>query len=130
MRELIEQLKGEADVLIFDSPPILAVTDASILANQVDGVLLVVDAGTTRRGVAQRGKEQLDKVGANLLGAALNKLSHRGRGGYYYYYYYYSSEEGEERSKRRGHKRSRGQAGIVGAIRGWVENLPLLGRGG
>lgn len=107
MRELIEQLKEEADVLLFDSPPILAVTDASILANQVDGVLLVVDAGSTRRGVAQRGKEQLDKVGANLLGAALNKLSHRGRGGYYYYYYYYSSEGGEEQREKQGRKRYR-----------------------
>lgn len=128
MRELIEQLKGEADVLLFDSPPILAVTDASILANQVDGVLLVVDAGTTRRGVAQRGKEQLDKVGANVLGAALNKLSHRGRGGYYYYYYY-SSEEGGERRKKRGHRQSGRETGVVGTIRRWVANLPLVGRG-
>jgi len=129
MRQLIEQLKGEADVLLFDSPPILAVTDASILANQVDGVLLVVDAGTTRRGVAQRGKEQLDKVGANVLGAALNKLSHRGRGGYYYYYYYYSSEDGGERRKKRGHRQSGRESGVMGAIRHWVANLPLVGRG-
>ncbi len=122
MRELIERLKGEADVLLFDSPPILAVTDASILANQVDGVLLVVDAGATRQGMAQRGKEQLDKVGANLLGVALNKLSHRGRGGYYYYYYY-SSEGGGERKKKQGHKRSRKETGVVEAIRHWMGNL-------
>ena len=128
MRELIEQLKGEADVLIFDSPPVLAVTDASILANQVDGVLLVVDAGSTRRGVAQRGKEQLDKVGANLLGAALNKISHRGRGGYYYYYYY-SSEDGGEQRQKRGHKQSQGGAGVMEAIRRWVGNLSPKSRG-
>jgi len=128
MRDLIGQLKEEADVLILDSPPVLAVTDAAILANQVDGVLLVVDAGTTRRGVAQRGKEQLDKVGANVLGAALNKLSHKGRGGYYYYYYYSSEEEGGGRKKKR--RRSRGEAGVVGAIKRWAENLPLVGRSG
>lgn len=128
MRDLIEQLKGKVDVLLFDSPPILAVTDASILANQVDGVLLVVDAGTTRREVAQRGREQLDKVGANLLGAALNKLSHRGRGGYYYYYYYSSGEGGERRKKRR-HKRSRGGTGIMGAIKRWMTNLSGWARG-
>ena len=122
MRELIEQLKGEADVLLFESPPIRAGTDASILANQVDGVLLVVDAGSTRQGMAQRGKEQLDKVGANLLGVALNKLSHRGRGGYYYYYYY-SSEGGGERKKKQGHKRSRKETGVVEAIRRWMGNL-------
>jgi capsular exopolysaccharide synthesis family protein len=127
MRELMEQLKEEADVLLFDSPPILAVTDASILANQVDGVLLVVDAGATRRGVAQRGKEQLDKVGANVFGAALNKLSHRGRGGYYYYYYY-SSEEGGERRKKRGRRRSGREAGVLGVVRRWVASLPLVGR--
>jgi len=92
-------------------------------------VLLVVDAGTTRRGVAQRGKEQLDKVGANVLGAALNKLSHRGRGGYYYYYYYYSSEDGGERRKKRGHRQSGRESGVMGAIRHWVANLPLVGRG-
>jgi len=90
----------------------------------VDGVLLVVDAGSTRREVAQRGKEQLDKVGANVLGAALNKLSHRGAGGYYYYYYY-SSEEGGEPKKRR---RSRREPGVVGAIKRWVANLSSWGR--
>jgi len=127
MRELIEQLKEEADVLLFDSPPVLAVTDASILASQVDGVLLVVDAGTTRREVAQRGKEQLDKVGANILGATLNKLSARGAGGYYYYYYYSSEESGERRKKRR--KRSRREPGVVEAIKRWVARLPFVGRG-
>jgi len=126
MRELIEHLKEEADVLIFDSPPILAVTDASILASQVDGVLLVVDAGSTRREVAQRGKEQLDKVGANILGAALNKLSARGAGGYYYYYYY-SSEEGEKGKRRR--RRSRREAGAMGVLRRLVASLPFVGRG-
>jgi capsular exopolysaccharide synthesis family protein len=130
MKELIEQLEKEADVLLFDSPPILAVTDASILANQVDGVLLVVDSGTTRRAVAQRGGEQLDKVGANVLGVALNKLSRKGAGGYYYYYYYYSSEDDGERREKQGRKRSRRETGVVGAIKRWVARLPLLGHGG
>lgn len=90
--------------------------------------MLVVDAGTTRREVAQRGNEQLDKVGANILGAALNKLSHRGAGGYYYYYYYSSEEGGEPREKRR-RRRSRRETGVVGAIRHWAASLPLVGRG-
>ena len=91
-------------------------------------MLLVVDAGTTRREVAQRGKEQLDKVGANILGGGLNKLSHRGAGGYYYYYYYSSEEGGEPREKRR-RRRSRRETGVVGAIRRWVASLPPVGRG-
>jgi len=59
-------------------------------------------------------------VGANLLGAALNKLSPRGAGGYYYYYYY--SEEGEKRRRR--HRREP-MRGIAGAIKRWVTRLPL-----
>ncbi len=71
-------------MVIFDSPPILPVADALILANQVDGVLLVVDAGTTRRETALRGKEQLEKVGGHPLGVVLNRISPHV--GYHYYY--------------------------------------------
>jgi non-specific protein-tyrosine kinase len=128
MRGLIEQLKGKADVLLFDSPPVLAVTDAAVLANQVDGVLLVVDAGATRREAASRARETIAKVGASLLGVALNKLSAKGAGGYYYYYYYSSEGEGKERRRR---KRSRGTAtGVVGMIQRWIANLPSGGRSG
>ncbi|MDH7487825.1 MAG: polysaccharide biosynthesis tyrosine autokinase, partial [Anaerolineae bacterium] len=95
MKDLIEQLKSEADMVIFDSPPCLAVTDAAVLATQMDGTLLVVDAGVTRRELARRAVENLQKVGGHVLGAVLNKLSAR-RGGYYYYhYYYYYSSDGE-----------------------------------
>jgi non-specific protein-tyrosine kinase len=128
MKSLIEQLKGKADVLLFDSPPVLAVTDAAVLANQVDGVLLVVDAGATRREAASRARETIAKVGASLLGVALNKLSAKGAGGYYYYYYYSSEGEGKERRRR---KRSRGTAaGVVEAVRRWVANWPSGGRSG
>ena len=130
MGELIERLKGEADVLLFDSPPALAVTDAAVLANQVDGVLLVVDAGTLRRDAAQRVRESLNKVGANLLGVALNKISAKDAASYYYYYYY-SSEEGEpeakgkkQRHKRRGSSGGSGR-GVTGAIKRWMRGLPF-----
>ncbi len=89
-------LQQYADVVVFDSPPVMAVADAAILASRLDGVLLVVDAGSTRRGAALHCKETLDSVGAHLLGVAINRLSAL-RGGYYYYY---SSEE-EGRRKRR-----------------------------
>jgi Mrp family chromosome partitioning ATPase len=87
-------------MLIFDSPPCLAVTDAAVLSSQADGVLLVVDAGASRRELATRAVEDLRKVGGNVLGAVLNKVSPRGSG---YYYYYYYSKEGE-RTKRRKHR--------------------------
>ena len=97
MGRLIEHLRGQADILLFDSPPCLAVTDAAVLSSQVDGVLLVVDAGASRRELAARAVEDLRKVGGNVLGVVLNRLSSRRSG----YYYYYSSEEGE---KTRRHK--------------------------
>jgi Mrp family chromosome partitioning ATPase len=100
MKQLIQRIREQAEVIIFDSPPILAVADASILGSQCDGALLVVDAGRTRSDVAKRGKETLDKIGVNLLGVVLNKLSRR-RGGGYYYYYYYSTEGGREKRSRK-----------------------------
>jgi Mrp family chromosome partitioning ATPase len=101
MKSLIETLKGKADVALFDSPPALVVTDAAVLAGQVDGVFLVADAGSTRREVTQQAKEDLVKVGANVLGAVLNKLSPRGASYYYYYYHYSRDGDGQKRRKRR-----------------------------
>lgn len=74
MGEVIEQLKTEADYVLFDSPPILAVTDAAVLATRIDGVLLVVNAGKTKRDLALKAKALLTKVNANLLGVVLNNV--------------------------------------------------------
>lgn len=101
MKVLIESLKGKADVVLFDSPPALVVTDAAVLAGQVDGVLLVIEAGNTRREMVQRAKEDLLKVGANVLGTVLNRLSPRGAGYYYSYYYYSRDGDGRKRRKRK-----------------------------
>jgi len=106
MEALIEELNGIVDVVLFDSPPSLVVTDAAILGTKVDGVVVVCDAGRTRRNEAERAAKELRRVGANLLGAVLNRLSGR-RGGYYYYYrYYYYESEGGGRRRRRRHPRS------------------------
>jgi succinoglycan biosynthesis transport protein ExoP len=110
MAALIERLKEEADVVLFDSPPSLAVTDASVLATQADGVLVVADAGRTRRTLAKESVERFQQVGANLLGVVLNRLR-PGRGSYYYYYYYYYYGDGKKRRRRR-----------------WYQRIPLLGR--
>ncbi len=71
MRGLIESLKSEADYIIFDSPPVLAVTDAALLATGLDGVLLVLRAGATNRDDAREAKAHLEQVHANLLGIIL-----------------------------------------------------------
>jgi capsular exopolysaccharide synthesis family protein len=72
MKETVAALLEQADVLLFDAPPVLAVTDALVLAVQTDGVLLVVKAGGTRREHVQRAKERLERVNARIVGAVLN----------------------------------------------------------
>lgn len=71
MEELIRELADQADLVLFDSPPAIAVSDASVLATKVDGVLLVLSAGQTKRDHARRAKEALEKVHARLVGAVL-----------------------------------------------------------
>ena len=117
MQTLMEKFREEYDIVVLDSPPVLAVTDASVLATQVDGVLIVADSGRTRRDVALRARDNLVKVGANILGVALNRMGHRA-GGYYYYYYYYSRDDGDGSHQKRRH-RNGGQ---------WWQHIPLIGR--
>lgn len=71
MARLVRRLAGEADVVLFDAPPVTVATDAAELATVVDGVLLTVTAGVTKRDEAQRAKELLNQVGARIVGAAL-----------------------------------------------------------
>lgn len=86
MRALIGTLCERADYVLFDCPPALAVADASILAPCLDGVVLVLKAGSVTRQAAAQAKAQLEKVGAHFLGAVLNNVQIRGDDRYYYYY--------------------------------------------
>jgi capsular exopolysaccharide synthesis family protein len=72
MLEVIEALKQRADIVLFDAPPVIAVTDAMVLGTRVDGMVLVVNAGQTRREHAKRAKEQLEKLNIRIVGAVLN----------------------------------------------------------
>ncbi len=72
MVSLIETLQTQADVVLFDAPPIMAATDATILATRVDGVLLVLNAGQTKREDAQQAIERLQKVNARVIGSVLH----------------------------------------------------------
>ncbi len=74
MAEIIAGLSENADLVLFDAPPIIAVTDAAVLASRVDGVLLVIKAGGTKRDHAQKAKALLEKVSAHLVGAVLNNV--------------------------------------------------------
>lgn len=82
--KIIEQLTQKADIVLFDSPPAIAVTDAAVLGAKVDGVLLVINAGKTRRDHAERAKEILEKAKVRVVGATLtNAPKDSGIGNYY-----------------------------------------------
>ena len=72
--ELLQLLEANADLVIVDSAPTLAVADPAIISSQTDGTLLVVDATNTRRSSATRAAEELRRVGANVLGTVLNSF--------------------------------------------------------
>src|SRR5919202_4404657 len=84
MEEIIAALLTRAEMLLFDAPPIIAVTDAAVLSSKVDGVLLVIGAGKTKREHARKAKVLLDKVNSRLIGTVLNNV--RLDSGFQYYY--------------------------------------------
>ncbi len=84
MDQAIAALKEQADYVLFDVPPVLVVTDAALLGLKVDGLLLVLRAGTSRRDHAARAKEELERVKVPLIGTVLiNAPRERAVGGYY-----------------------------------------------
>lgn len=89
MENLIERLKNEYDMIIIDSAPLQAVTDAQILSRKADGTILVVRAEKTKRDSVMQAKELLQKVDANILGVVLNGVENIRKK----YYYYYGTEE-------------------------------------
>lgn len=92
MRELIVQLEAAFDAVIIDAPPLLPVTDAAVLAQQVGGVVLVVGSQKVRTTDLEKSLAALDMVDADLLGVVLNRLPARGPDAYAYSYYSYDSQ--------------------------------------
>ncbi len=91
MARLLESLRGQYDTIIFDTPPTLAVTDATVLGASADAVILVVRAGETDEVAAQRAIAQLRRVQAKIAGTVLNGMQKR-RDRYYNYYSYYRND--------------------------------------
>lgn len=103
LRALIDEVKGQYDFVLFDSPPIWGVTDASIIASEVDGVLLVVQYRKYPKIISLRAKRMIENAGGTVVGAVLNNINVM-RDDYYYYYHattekYYSSER-KRRAKK------------------------------
>jgi capsular exopolysaccharide synthesis family protein len=103
MKEFIAQMKQRYDIVLFDAPPLLAVTDAAVLATEADGVLLVASAGETHAAGLERIAEFLNSVGVKMLGVVLNRFDARkAYGNSYttyasYHYGYYGYELGYHR---------------------------------
>ena len=90
MGSLISELRQQYDYIIIDTPPVLPVTDAVVVASGADATILVVRSGDTEERTAQRALEQLERVGARIAGAVLNGITSK-RESYYSYYNYRSS---------------------------------------
>jgi polysaccharide biosynthesis transport protein len=104
MRDLIGELKKRYDFVFFDSPPIMGVSDASILASEVDMTLQVIQYRRYPQPMNIRAKQLVEKVGGNLVGIVLNNINMSQDESYYYYSgyyhdYYYHSEEAELAAK-------------------------------
>jgi len=98
MDALMRELRQRFEHIVLDSPPLLLVTDGTLLANLADGVILVVESGTTSRGALHRVRRILDRAGANTLGAVLNKLDDLGDGYQSSRYGYYTYSRSREHS--------------------------------
>ncbi len=108
--EILVELQSRFDRVVFDTPPMGAVTDAAILATKVDGVVLVAKAAQTRKEGARQALAQLVEIGARVFGTVLNDvdLSRREYGYYHYYYrrggkgyYYYGYGSDRDQKKER-----------------------------
>jgi succinoglycan biosynthesis transport protein ExoP len=92
-RDALAALEEQFDLLIIDTPPVVAVTDAVVLSNQVDGVVMVIKSFKVARDLVLQAKRQLVDVDARLIGVILNDFDiQRKSYGYYYYYSYYGAD--------------------------------------
>lgn len=101
MKAFIDALKERFEYIIIDTPPIIAVTDAQLLASHADGSLLVIASSQVEREAVIKSKELLQKVNAKILGVVLNKLEVQEKGYYGYYYHYYYGNDGRKVKRKK-----------------------------
>jgi capsular exopolysaccharide synthesis family protein len=105
----LESLRDAADYVLIDTPPVLAVADASILAPMVDGTVFVLDGDHSSRSAMVQSRDQLENAGANIIGIVYNNFD-PGQSSAYpyyasYYYQYYGTQDGPDAGKRRRKRR-------------------------
>ncbi len=107
MKDLVAELKQRYDFVFFDSPPIMGVSDAAILASEIDMVIQVIQYRRYPQPMNIRAKQMIEKVGGTLIGIVLNNINMSQDESYYYYsgyyhgYYYYSKNEEEQNAEAR-----------------------------
>jgi capsular exopolysaccharide synthesis family protein len=94
MAAMLEEMRTLADFVIIDSAPVLVVSDSLAMAALVDGVLFVSEAQSTDRAAVSRARNQLEQVGAPVIGAVMNNFDPSKSGGGYSYRYYYRYGDG------------------------------------
>ena len=92
MTDVMEELKGRYDLVALDAPPIMGVSDASVLVGKADGVLMVVQYRGYPRHLSARARKLVENVGGKIVGVALNKINISRDSGYYYYQSYYKND--------------------------------------
>jgi capsular exopolysaccharide synthesis family protein len=97
MKEFLSRAREQYSRIILDSPPLLSVTDSTLLATQADGVLMVVKAEIVPRKAAQDARDKLLEVKANILGVVLNDIPLERDSYYYNYYHHYSNYHGGDK---------------------------------
>ncbi len=102
--DLIQQFKLEYDLILIDSPPVLAVSDPLVISSRVDGVLIVLRIGKENQQIAAAAAKSLKQVGANLIGVVVNAISPKAKYGYQsaqkYYKYYTRRPIGQRTTER------------------------------
>jgi succinoglycan biosynthesis transport protein ExoP len=107
MQRLLEEFEGRYSQVIVDSPPVLAVTDAAVLAAHTDGAVLVLRSGETEQRAAERSVEQLRRLGVRVFGAVLNEVSTTTTEESYYLQYYYAYQPHDTTEPEQGWARIR-----------------------
>ena len=104
MEKCLKDLSNQFGIVLFDSPPVIAVTDAAVLSTKLDGVVLVIKSGETGKDALLRSQILLDNVHAKIFGVMVNGVNITNMyGSYYYYYQYYYFGDGKHK-KRKSHK--------------------------
>jgi len=123
LKQIVDTLLQNYDILLFDSPPALAVTDPVVLGREMDGVIIVVDAGSTREPALVHVLTEMERVKAHVLGIILNRYRSHANSGYYYYYYnrYYSdTDDSSVGGSRSGKKRRRSKHSRRSSQKNWL----------